>query len=458
VEFHVKQPGNEEVENERDPLDQMRLQRAWGKRHRSPLDFLKARDGDHILVPFECDLCIFRKLRKHPPDVGSATDRLLMACIRRANLDSFWSRATDTVRGNRDKTKMGIDFSRSVGLEGPYLHEGSLPPHDHCGYEVAIQMLLNSRRPGRHSKIYCQFETIRKLRTCHSNQVRASPQSNRSSLALGDQKGRYQRFSSDPCSSFWFHRFADGCRIRMGQVWRPNKALSMELLHKLLEKIETRITESVSDQDLNRWIVLSTYVVVSYVVSLRGTEGLLLDLAGLHRHKGKGGDRYEVIALLGKIKGEHHDNAHLLPCVPITSSGVKVKESLRRLMAFKRQHGFVDGPAISDLQGRVLSTKGIDDSMLEVLEEIFETSRYMFPPDIENKEILRQKYQAFRTLRRTSDTRALEMKVSKNDIDIINRWQDIERAQGNRPSRPMRQHYAQLELLIAPFLRYTWAM
>jgi hypothetical protein len=61
-----------------------------------------------------------------------------------------------------------------------------------------------------------------------------------------------------------------------------------------------------------------------YVVSLRGNEGLLIDLSGLNRKWSVGGEDYVVIALLGKIKGESGDQAHLLPCVPKTSSGIKV--------------------------------------------------------------------------------------------------------------------------------------
>jgi hypothetical protein len=108
------------------------------------------------------------------------------------NLDAFWSRASPTVNGNRDRLLFGIKMSKVVGLHGPYLHDGPMPSYNHCGYVVAIQMLLHSRQPGRYSKDHVQLDTIRKLRTCHENQVRASPQANKQTLSLGDQKGRYQ--------------------------------------------------------------------------------------------------------------------------------------------------------------------------------------------------------------------------------------------------------------------------
>jgi hypothetical protein len=33
-----------------------------------------------------------------------------------------------------------------------------VPSYDHCGYEVAIQMLLHSRHPGRHSRDHVQLD------------------------------------------------------------------------------------------------------------------------------------------------------------------------------------------------------------------------------------------------------------------------------------------------------------
>jgi hypothetical protein len=110
------------------------------------------------------------------------------------------------------------------------------------------------------------------------------------------------------------------------------------------------------------------------------------------------------------------------------------------------------------MNGHVFSHRALNDSLLEVLEELFESQRELFPPSIPDRETLHQRVQVYRTLQRTSDTRALNMKVGTSDIDAVNRWKAVERADGNRPHRPMRQHYAKLELLLGPFLRYTWAM
>ena len=104
------------------------------------------------------------------------------------------------------------------------------------------------------------------------------------------------------------------------------------------------------------------------------------------------------------------------------------------------------------------TSREVDDFLHQVLHEIFAEQPELFPPDITNIDEITKHYQSFRTFRRSSDTRALERNISSNDIDVVNRWKTVEEAQGKRPDRSMKQYYAQIELLICPFLRYTHQM
>jgi hypothetical protein len=94
------------------------------------------------------------------PILGNQQDLLMMACMQRANSDAFWSRAKSTALTNCDKVAFGIKMSATMGLLGPYKSDGPLPEEDHCGYEVAFEMLLHSGRPGSYSDSYTQFDTI----------------------------------------------------------------------------------------------------------------------------------------------------------------------------------------------------------------------------------------------------------------------------------------------------------
>jgi hypothetical protein len=321
-----------------------------------------------------------------------------------------------------------------------------------------MKMLLRSHRPGRYSDTYTQFDTIQKLQSTFSNHCRVSAKSNQTSMALGDQKGKYQHLSSDGCSLFWFFRFVEGACHQMGQDWRPKKAIPVDLLLLLLEATELRIQEAVYLRDENRWLVFHAYVVVCYTVLLQGCEGVLLDLSRLNWKFTAGGNKYVVLALLGQIKGEFGDQAHLIPCVPVTSSGINVGASVSRLMEFKRACRHTSGPAISDVLGSLLNHPLMNDALLEVLEELYDTHKELFPASLSHKPMLHKRIQVYRTLERTSDPWALEQIVAQSDIDVVDRWKALEQGDGNRPNRCMRQHYAELELLLGPFLCYTWAM
>ena len=139
----------------------------------------------------------------------------------------------------------------------------------------------------------------------------------------------------------------------------------------------------------------------------------------------------------------------------MTDSGIDVYKSLDRLIREKKSLAILDGSAISSSSGLLLSTQTINDILIDVLQEIYEVDATAFPDDIDLKDSLGLSYQCHRTFRKTSDTRALERKVSPSDIDVVNRWRSVEQAKGKIPSRQIKQHYAHLELLICLFLRYT---
>jgi hypothetical protein len=233
-----------------------------------------------------------------------------------------------------------------------------MPRNDNFGYEVAIQTVLASRRPGKYARDHTQWDSIRKFRTAYANHVRASPQANLNPLILGDDKGKGQQFVEDGCSSHWYRRFSIGCKHRMGQDWRPNMALSTALLLAYLNIIHAKIYDAETMSELNRWVVLGAYSVLTYLVSLRGSEGFLIDLGGLRLHKVDDDKQrnHFLIPLLGKVKGEQHDRCHLLPCTMVTNSGIKPFEWVKMLLVLKGKQGLTSGPAISDDQGRVLNS------------------------------------------------------------------------------------------------------
>lgn len=255
----------------------------------------------------------------------------------------------------------------------------------------------------------------------------------------------------------------------MGDEVRRNKALSTKLLKALIRKVEEKIRESIDREEEHRWIVFSCYVAVCYAVSLKGNEGFLFDLHGLIKYWDEGSSNHFIIALRGKIKGEKHDIPHLIPCADTTGTKNPIKQIVQRLIRHKKLFNLVSGPAIADHKGKTMTTRIIDELLHSILEDLFLEDSQLFTLDIRTKatnkekdlsELIHNYYSCFRTFRRSSNSRALEMgKVPKDDdIDVVNRWRTKENSKGKLSSMKMRQHYAEVELLLKPFLRYTRAM
>ena len=101
-------------------------QNLWRRKAVSELDYEEARDGDHLITPFQCDICVFRRIKGMDPDVNSHSDTLTLSYIRRANLDAFWSRARGTIKNNKstvDRTIEGFSpFGCSVHSTIEVLH------------------------------------------------------------------------------------------------------------------------------------------------------------------------------------------------------------------------------------------------------------------------------------------------------------------------------------------------
>jgi hypothetical protein len=76
--FHVKNQEKFE-ESEVAEGETERVQCAWGKKHRAPDEYLVGQDGDRLMVPFECDLCVFRELKNFEPSSEFEEDKLLLA-------------------------------------------------------------------------------------------------------------------------------------------------------------------------------------------------------------------------------------------------------------------------------------------------------------------------------------------------------------------------------------------
>ncbi|KAL3918095.1 MAG: hypothetical protein SGILL_004404 [Bacillariaceae sp.] len=273
---------------------------------------------------------------------------------------------------------------------------------------------------------------------------------------MSDHDGKgYNRLSTDPCGSLWFHRFMEGMKKRMGEDWRPNQALTAPLLKRLLDDMSVDIAAA-DEAEAFDLTMIGVYLLFSYVLSFRGPEGLLLDIRSSEYERYKQEDSI-VVGLWGKVKGENAARQHLLPCSNETKSGLKVRQWWHRALDLCKTIQRSRGPVMRSFDGSRMTSTSINKVFQRYLTRAFENDRDLFPSSITSIEKVSEAYHTFRSGRRGSDTRAIDENVSKTDIYVINRWKKAPEQRG-AGTMPMEQRYADLKLLKKPFLRYTYAM
>ena len=184
----------------------------------------------------------------------------------------------------------------------------------------------------------------------------------------------------------------------------------------------------------------------------------MLDLESIHEHWDQTGGSYSVIGLWGLVKGETEERVHLLPTVNKTQSGIEVRKWLSRALIVCKVVGRIRGPMMRDAEGESISNSNLNVILHDFLEELWEMDPKLFPASVKAKEEIKDKYNVFRSFRRGSDTQAMNEEVSADDANCVNRWKAKVKAKNKQPNLSMHHKYADLSMLLGPFLRYTGKM
>jgi len=260
--------------------------------------------------------------------------------------------------------------------------------------------------PG-HYALHQQFETIRKLWAGFHNVYMASLTGSLSLRSVGGDRAKHFLNQCDTHST-WFEHFAAGCLHRMGQDIRQDRAISLNVMHALMDHLEG---EWGSTADFNtRFHVasLGAYSVIAFCGSFRGLEVFLTDLYGLCKYLDSPRQAQElphvIIPLLGRLKNENGEKYHLTPLCSVTSSGLQVETWVHRLVQCQAHFGRVQGPAFTTLAGTPAYTSTFEMDILDRFHAIEAWRPDLITPDVQ----VYEEYGLSRSFRRgsTSEARA----------------------------------------------------
>ena len=423
-------------------------------------DFQVARKGDSLFAPFQCDCCWFQNLHYRNP-TQSPLDQLEMELIRRANLDIFWSRAASTVADLQGDFMRLKEIAEQFDLPVSTASQGPWPLLDNVGFDTALVMLWKSLKPGKHSKSFQQFDTIRKMRTVARNIYEASYSGHVQTMTFTDDKKKTYILTNNPTQSPLFRMFIRGCEERMGSITVQNTALSIDVLLCILQNYENEFWDRNTSKVRRRFIVMAAcIVIVGYVASLRGGEIFLTEALELCQGLDYGlahATKYVVLPLRGRFKGEIGGTRNVIFVLAgTTMSGIAVRKWFERWVGILRQEqrdGPIRYPAFCDERGISLSYSLMNSEFQKAVLKVQSHHANLIPQVLDVK----NSFYLFRSLRRGSLSRATDAKVSNSVIDTNNRWRKLQTARGKK-KLSMSQLYMDITLVLDTRLAFSLAL
>ncbi len=386
------------------------------------------------------------------------TDDSLLAFIRRANLDAFWSKAPDTVRGLRSLFWEQVEVGDVFGFQmfqpmGPY---GAF--YD-SGIRTALGVLWRSQKPGRHEEKQ-KYSSARKAWTVHTDVYRASARAIEGTLVWRSERGRFVATTA-PSDSEWFASFMSGFRSRVGERRKQDAAISIEVMLEIQALFEED-WEEVRDRGIQQQREVAeaaVFMIVGYVASLRGFELPKTVLTDLRRQVFLTADPalpdmppHIGWPLRGRFKARSRAIQELLVFVAAeTASGLKPGLWTSRLLSVLDQLDVRHGWLFQDQHGNARRMMTFAPAFYEKLLQVRDRKPSLFPEGIN----ILEDYHLARSMRRGATTRATNAGVSKEDIEWINRWST---GGEELSSGPMRVTYADRRQLLETYLRFSLAL
>ena len=405
-------------------------------------------------VPFECDLCHYRNIRKRDPNLGNQKDTYLLMVIRRANLDACWARASSTVHANWSRSaKDYFETVRDMGLSG----EEFLPqlgwPHleDRVGMRAAIQTLNASLRPGKYAG-HLQFDAMRRTPTWWNNAYTAGTQYNRGAMFAKDE--RKVSVTTSPVMGEWFTRFKRGAKLRMGEIRKQNNPFTSKLILALDAVCQSQWEVSADEREKKDIEDLVSYVLMEFCGDLRGEEVPLLSLKGVlefWEETTAADPPYIMLTLHGSFKGETGLRWHCIPIAVNTKSGLPTLKWIRRAVrrrkeVEKREVGWFFATG----EGRRQKMSYYEPMLIEHLH----TVKSHFVEAI-GKSTEVEDFSLWRSGRSGATTEAANNGVPQLVIETMGRWRKRELAKGTQAGLPMRQVYLRVANAIPTMLSFS---
>jgi len=300
---------------------------------------------------------------------------------------------------------------------------------------------------------HVQFGSIRRFRSAFSNAYHASAEGQKAVVMAKDTR----KLVVTDCPSYgsFFERFVKGCHKRMGELTKPDKAISLEILMEIMTTLEQDWnSDGITDAMRMEVALEGAFYLISYCAGLRGEEVPLTDLHGVKEHfeaSGMHARPHVIVALIGRFKSEVGLNYHLMALVSVTKSGLEPRKWIGRVLDEYAKLGITHGPMFRNGYGQRIKASAMDPKFFGRLNFVLVNKPHLMPgiEDVEDE------YGIHRSFRRGVTSRAVDMGLPTDVIEANNRWRKFNNSGASRPSLSMKEHYTDVALTLNQRLRFS---
>ena len=336
-----------------------------------------------------------------------------------------------------------------------YGRKGPFEVGDQWGMQTAVALLIRLKDPGKNA-VTIQFETMRKMRSHVANYAHVCPRGIAQGTTSGE--GRVGFVSYAVTNSEWFRRFMKGCHKRMGDVWLPDRPLTIDELKCCLTLLDS--DWNFFDKDpTGRLITAATAMMLlaGFFAALRGEEIGRIDVGAVRRYWREAmlhSTPHIPLILAGRFKREIGEKLFVQPLAPRTKSGVNILLWFKCGLGAMSASGIVDGPMFRTDKGKRATSGDFDMRFLPLLRRVQEK----WPSVIPDTVVIENEYSVYRSLRWGATSHAQNVGIPREVIEVNNRWRKESRARGITPGMLMIERYSDARASIPTLIRFSQEM
>jgi hypothetical protein len=198
------------------------------------------------------------------------------------------------------------------------------------------------------------------------------------------------------------------------------------------------------------------FMPIAFGAGLQGKEVPLVSLEGLlqfwqETREGSADERYMMMTLSGRFKGEVDLHWHLVPISDRTHSNIPFRLWMERIMHRRVNHQHCTKGWLFQTSTGARAKFGRYNATFRTLVTLaWGTNSRLVPGAIEPED-----FSLWHSPRRGAVVETTQRRVDSKVMELVNRWHSKEGAKGSVPNLPMRQVYTKVRSTLPTMLKYS---